>query len=361
MGNSPDTNQLSLVFAGDIMGHDSQISAAYDAEKKSYNYEPTFRFVKDYISSVDIAIANLEVTLAGEPYKGYPQFSSPDELARAAKNAGFDVFITANNHSLDRGSKGLTRTIAVLDSTPIIHTGTFIDSVSCELNYPLILEKNSIRLALLNYTYGTNGLTIKPPYMVNRINKPQIKKDLLKAQLAEPDFIIVTLHWGIEYERAENSNQRQIEKFLYQHGTDIIIGSHPHVVQPVQMYFHEKDSSLKNLTVFSLGNYVSNQRSRYRDGGIMFRINITKTDSIVYISDCVYLPTWVYRQDGKKSTFYIVPASESLAGLIHEDVSDKDEEKRKTFYKDTREHLKSIPEESFYQDKKKVTDNISNL
>lgn len=196
--------KLSIVFAGDIMGHDAQIIGAWDDSLRKYNYEPTFRFVTDYISAADIAVGNLEVTLAGKPFKGYPQFSSPDELAIEAKNAGFDVMVMANNHCLDRGKKGMIRTHKMLDSLGFLYTGTFLHDSTREKYYPLIVEKNNIRLALLNYTYGTNGLKVDTPFVVNRLDTAQIHADLDKAKLANPDFIIVLTHWGIEYERDEN-------------------------------------------------------------------------------------------------------------------------------------------------------------
>ena len=216
------------------MGHDEQIAGAWDASIGDYNYEPTFRYVKPFIEHADIAIANLEVTLAGPPYKGYPQFSSPDALAVAARDAGFDVFIQANNHALDRGQAGFKRTLHMLDSLNIIHTGTFADETDRKLNYPLIIEKNKVRIALLNYTYSTNGIVISKPFIINRIDTSLIRRDLNKARLANPDFIIVTMHWGEEYQRFENQIQRKLAAFMLQHGADAIIGSHPHVVQPVE-------------------------------------------------------------------------------------------------------------------------------
>ena len=132
-----DTTRLSLLFAGDIMGHDSQIASAYDAKRKVYDYTSCFQFVKPYVDSVDLAIGNLELTLAGPPYKGYPQFSSPDALLTTLKDIGFDVLVTANNHCVDRGRKGLERTITMLDSFKIAHTGTSI-------RVPLALSRNII-------------------------------------------------------------------------------------------------------------------------------------------------------------------------------------------------------------------------
>jgi poly-gamma-glutamate capsule biosynthesis protein CapA/YwtB (metallophosphatase superfamily) len=340
-----DTSRVSLLFAGDIMGHNEQITGARDTTNGTYNYEPTFRFVKPLIDRADIAVANLEVTLAGPPFSGYPQFSSPDALAVAAKDAGFDVLIQANNHALDRGASGFKRTLHVLDSLQITHTGTFYDSTDRRLRYPLILEKNNIRIALLNYTYGTNGLEIPSPYIINRIDSDIINQDLIKARQASPDYVVVTIHWGLEYERFANAQQKKLASFMLSHGADVIIGSHPHVVQPVELIY-SADSTVNQLVVYSLGNYVSNQRAQYKDGGIMFKLNLVKTPSGTRIDHYSYIPSWVYRKDlTRRSVFYILPVSlyEKDSDVI--ELKEYDQYKLSRFAADTREHLKNIPEE----------------
>src|SRR5690606_23422672 len=229
-----DTTRLSLLFAGDVMGHDSQIASAYDPVKKTYDYASCFQFVKPYVDSADLAIANLEVTLAGPPYKGYPQFSSPDQLAMTLKDIGFDALVTANNHSVDRGRKGIERTIHILDSLGIPHTGTFRDSASKAASTPLILEKNGFRLALLNYTYGTNGIAVPKPNIVNPLDTALIRADLIAAKAAAPDVIIVFTHWGEEYASMPNKKQKDLAEFCFNHGAQLVIGAHPHVVQPME-------------------------------------------------------------------------------------------------------------------------------
>jgi poly-gamma-glutamate synthesis protein (capsule biosynthesis protein) len=340
-----DTTRVSLLFAGDIMGHDEQIKGALDTLTGEYNYEPTFRFIKSFIEQADIAVANLEVTLAGPVYKGYPQFSSPDALAIAAKDAGFDVFIQANNHAIDRGKSGFLRTLAILDSLDILHTGTFADSVDRSLHYPLIAEKNNIRIALLNYTYGTNGLDIQKPCIINRIDTALIRQDIEKARYARADFIIATIHWGEEYERFENTQQRKLAAFILNQGANVIIGSHPHVVQPVELKYNV-DSLLTGLVVYSLGNFVSNQRAQYKDGGITFNLDLIKTASGTRISQFSYLPSWVYREDlANKSVFYVLPVSlyENNNGIVR--LKEYDQYKIARFAEDTRMHLGNVKEE----------------
>ena len=231
----PDSSTLSLLFIGDIMGHQSQINAAFDENIGTYSYDSCFKYIDPVISSADVAIANLEVTLAGWPYQGYPQFSSPDALAIAMKNAGVDIFVTANNHSNDRRQQGVERTINVLDSLDIGHTGTFSDSQSREETYPYFIEKNGFKIALLNYTYATNGIPTSPPNIVNLINKHTLETDLENARFQNPDHIIVFMHWGEEYNQSPSRYQLNYYQQCLDAGADLLIGSHPHVVQKMEL------------------------------------------------------------------------------------------------------------------------------
>jgi poly-gamma-glutamate capsule biosynthesis protein CapA/YwtB (metallophosphatase superfamily) len=347
---SSDTSFIKIIFAGDIMGHDAQILGAYNPETKEYDYESTFRYVRPYIENADIAVCNLEVTFAGPPYKGYPRFSSPDDLAVKAESAGFDIFVNANNHALDRGKSGFLRTLDLLDSLNIIHTGTFRNSEERKLNYPLIFEKNNIRIALLNYTYGTNSLKTDTPCIVNKIDTILISQDLVKAKSAEPDYIVVIMHWGIEYERQENEFQKNLAGFMLDKGADAIIGSHPHVIQPVEIYYPDKsDSAEFNVIVYSLGNFVSNQREQFKDGGIIFELILAKTSGVTHIFDYRYLPAWVYRENKKdKFTFSIIPVMLYYENEKYFDFSDHDKYKINRFYNDTRGLLKNISESRFF-------------
>lgn len=356
LGILQDTTWLHMVFAGDIMGHDTQIVGAYREDSGLYDYEPTFRYIRDFISAADVAVGNLEVTLAGPPYKGYPQFSSPDALAEETAAAGFDILVTANNHALDRGTKGFTRTLDMLDSLRFLRAGTYYDSLDRDTLYPLIFEMNGIRVAMLNYTYGTNGLKIPSPYIVNRIDTALIRRDLHKAKLAGPDYIIALMHWGKEYEREENSTQDALARFLFRHGADAIIGSHPHVVQPVKYLMLAGDTVKTFPVVYSMGNFVSNQRAQYKDGGIMPGLVLRKIGDQTVLHALDYLPYWVWRQDHStgKSTFYVLPVARYEADPDSFPLTPSDIYRLKRFAGDTRQHLKDISESEFYR-KKEVT------
>lgn len=334
-----DTTEITLLFAGDVMGHMPQINSAYDSSTGTYNFNPVFDQVKPIVSNADIAIANLETTLAGTPYSGYPQFSAPDSLATALKNAGFDILITANNHCIDRGADGLKRTVVMLDSFKIPHTGTFINDSVRNATYPLITSVKGIKLAILNYTYGTNGLVVRAPFVVNYIDTAQVKKDLTKAKLAGVDYTIVTVHWGIEYERKENQNQRNIASFFLKNGADMVIGSHPHVVQPIVKYYNSPDSSNYNVVVYSLGNYVSNQRDRYKDGGLMVNVKLRKVER-TKIAGLSYVPVWVFKGMFENRLQYkLFPMNKALPDWLDADAKAKAD----TFYRDTKENLVNIP------------------
>jgi Bacterial capsule synthesis protein PGA_cap len=337
--DAQDTTRISLLFLGDVMQHDSQIKAAYDLSAKQYDYKPCLQFVKPYIESVDLAIGNLEVTLAGPPYKGYPQFSAPDELALALKDAGMDVLVTANNHCLDRGRKGLERTIMMLDSLDIIHTGTFRDTVDRMNDYPMLFEKNGFSFALLNYTYGTNGIPVTKPNVVNTIDTALIRKDIGKAKQASPDAIIVFMHWGQEYQSLASKWQKDVANFCFRLGVKLVIGAHPHVLQPMEW---KKDND--QLVVYSLGNFVSGQRDRYKNGGAMLKVNLMKIvqDSvpITTIDSAGYILEWVYRTTDIRKDYYVMPVpsfEQDTTAFI------KDEASRlafKTFIDDSRKLFK---------------------
>jgi hypothetical protein len=299
---------LSMFFVGDLMGHEPIINAARVSGKEGFNYKPWFKYLEPFVEKVDYAIVNLEVTLGGEPYSGYPTFSSPDDYAKHVQQVGFDMFITANNHSLDRGQKGLERTIDVLNKLNIDHTGTFKNKSERELTYPLIKEFYGKKIAFLNCTYGTNGIKVQEPNIVNLIDTLEIREDLNSARQKGADLIVFTVHWGQEYQRNENAEQGKIAQWLADNGVDAIIGMHPHVIQPMKI-IHPKTNPTKDVPVaYSLGNFVSNQRERYKDGGIGVRLTIHVTDSGVAFKSWDYLPFWIQR-GGTKYGYYPIPAT----------------------------------------------------
>lgn len=263
---------LKLLFVGDLMQHQRQIDVARTPEGR-YDYSPCFRLVYDEIAAADIAIGNLEVTLGGRPYRGFPAFSAPDDYLNAIRDAGFDVLLTGNNHCLDRGRRGLERTIHLLDSLRIPRAGTYVDSLDRSRHYPLFLKKNGFLIAILSYTYDTNGLRPTGTNIVNYIDREQISRDILGAKARRPDAIIACMHWGNEYQSLPSREQRRLADWLLTQGVTHIIGSHPHVIQPMEV---RSDGRRQHVVVYSLGNFISNMSRPGTDGGLLFTLTLAK-------------------------------------------------------------------------------------
>ena len=342
----PDT--LTLMFIGDVMSHSPQVDAAR-LEDGTYDYAPCYRFLAPYIASADLCIANMEVPLAGSPYTGYPQFSCPDQMMSQLFDVGVDVFLTANNHTCDKGAKGIRRTIQVMDSLGIPHVGTYLDSTDFNQRNPLIVEKNGFRIAVLNYTYGTNGIPTPKPYIVNLLDSASIFNDIAKARLLKADFIIVMPHWGIEYERHQNKEQMAYTRYMYECGANMVIGGHPHVVQPITLEKRNELGVPQRITAYSLGNFVSNQRKRYTDGGIIVKCEIVRYPSgEQQITKYEYLPYWVYKGTCQgKYQYHILPAKHAVENCAWYDIHGADSVALNVFYKDTKALIDSVPESLF--------------
>lgn len=267
------SDTLRLLFVGDLMQHQGQIDAARTA--RGYDYSACFAYVKEVISQADFAVANLEVTLGGKPYRGYPAFSAPDEYLTAIHDTGFNVLLTANNHCLDRGRKGLERTLRLIDSLHIPAAGTYTDIEDRRTRYPLLLEKKGFRIALLNYTYGTNGIPVPSPAVVNLIDTTVIAQDIEKARQLHPDVLLACMHWGVEYQSLPGKEQQKLAQWLFAKGVDHIIGAHPHVVQPIEVHT-DSLTRQKRLVAYSLGNFISNMSARRTDGGLMLQMEFVK-------------------------------------------------------------------------------------
>jgi poly-gamma-glutamate capsule biosynthesis protein CapA/YwtB (metallophosphatase superfamily) len=296
----PQESRLTLLFAGDAMQHLPQVQGAKN-EDGTFSYDSCFYWVKERIGAADLASLNLETTLAGPPYSGYPLFSSPDAFAQSLKDVGFDLFFLANNHALDRGRKGLERTIDTLDSLRIKHTGTFKTSSARTLFYPLMIIKNGFRIAFLNYTVYTNGLKVEEPNIINQVDTNLILRDLQHTRLYKPDIIIAQMHWGEEYQTTPSQNQRRLANLLLREGVRIIIGHHPHVIQPLDIGMNTEE--INHVVYYSLGNFISNQQRPETEGGMLAEIVLSKKTptSPVVIEQCNYTFVWVQKkwQDNK--------------------------------------------------------------
>lgn len=304
----PKKTKLRILFAGDLMQHETQLKAAR-REDGTYSYTPCYHYIKNEVSSADIAVANLEVMLGGKRYRGYPMFCAPDSFLYAAKNAGFDLYLLANNHVMDCGKGGALRTLNLLDSLGLMHCGLYRDSIDRAARYPLMIEQGGERIAMLNYTYGTNGLNVPSPLIVNLIDKNVISKDVERAKELGAETIIACMHWGSEYVSLPPREVKDMANWLLKQGVTHVIGGHPHVLQPMELR-EDTVSGRRNAVVYSLGNLISAMYDRRRDGGAMVNLTLSKIDEQPKPAQLDYILTWVARphRDGFDN-FVILPAA----------------------------------------------------
>lgn len=340
------TTSVKLLFVGDVMGHDGQIKSALNPETGKYDFTSCFKYLEPIVSKADIAVANLEVTLPGiPPYVGYPHFRSPDAMAKGLKDTGFDVIVTANNHSNDAGKIGLDHTLDALEEQEMLATGTFRHYKERAANYPLIVEEKGIKFAFLNCTYGTNGMPDIPPTIVNRIDTVQLKKDIQKAVDQKADVLIALMHWGKEYKLLPNEEQTTIANWLVDHGVSVVVGSHPHVIQPLETQrAKEKDA----LVIYSLGNFISNQRKADTEGGLMVEVEFTKNhlDGKTKLINPSYSILWRYIHENINSKkgnrkYYTIPIMPFERNAIEKmQMSKSEQNKMIAFARKFRKHLK---------------------
>lgn len=266
---------VTLVFAGDAMQHQSQLDNARRGSNR-YDYSGTFDSIAPWVREADYAIVNLETTLGQSNFSGYPCFSSPDAYAAALRDAGFNLFLTANNHTLDRRDKGLRRTIAVLDSLHVDHIGTYTDAEHRADAIPFVKNINGFRVGFLNYTYGTNGIRVQGNVVVDYIDRDRIKHDIAATRQAGAEIIVALPHWGIEYKLQENQAQRELAQFMLDQGVDIVMGGHPHVIQPMHIRYMDSGKQDQRLVVYSMGNFISGMRTTDTRGGAMVKVRLTR-------------------------------------------------------------------------------------
>lgn len=298
-------NTVNLVFFGDAMQHAPQLTAARQSDG-TFDYSPCFKYVEDDIRWADYAVVNLECPLGGVPYTGYPAFSAPDSYAGQLSSVGFDLFLTSNNHCLDRRDKGVRRTIAALDSMGIPHIGTYVNKAARDAQMPFITTIKGVRFAFLDYTYGTNGIPVQGDVVVDLIDRDLVSRDLQAARDAGAQVLCVNLHWGIEYQLQPVESQRSLADFLVEQGVDLIIGGHPHVVEPMEMR-HSERYNKDVLLVYSLGNFISNQRDIDSRGGAMVKVAVTMVGNKPLVHDARYKLFFVQKPSYRGENYVVIP------------------------------------------------------
>ena len=336
------STSINLTAVGDVMAHSPQLKAQYDSNSNTYSFDNNFKYIKKYIETSDLSIANLETTLAGEDigYSSYPTFNTPDAIASALKNTGFDIISTINNHTFDKGSHGFDRTLSVLKELNFETVGT--KSNVYDDDY-IIKDINGIKLGITSYSYGDiinsdkylNGIKISDEckeraniFSSSNVNDAFNTINNTISKLNDTDMQILIIHWGNEYQRVPSKFQSELAQLLSDAGVDIIIGSHPHVVQPVEM-IKSSDGSNETLIVYSLGNLISNQRKEtlgnsYTEDGLIVSIDINKdsSNSDAYVSNVKCIPTWVNKySDNNKFVYEVVPIEDNVTLNTMENLS----------------------------------------
>ena len=276
--HTPDT--VNVMIMGDMMMHRDQISNARTGED-TFDFSECFPKVEHLIKEADIAVANMEFTLAGKPYTGYPCFSAPDSYAESIAGSGVDIFLTANNHILDKGREGIERTLGIYSRMEkegrVRHTGAAVSAMDDSLRFPLKVVSKGIRLAFINFTYGTNcGIKEAFP-KVHRIDTVEIARAIQRAKESGADFIVALPHWGAEYVLRHSASQERLARWLAGKGCDAVIGAHPHVLQDTTTMIVQNGKSMRQVpVVYSLGNFISNMSAPNTQIGMMVTLRFTK-------------------------------------------------------------------------------------
>ena len=321
----PAPTTATLAVCGDAMSHMPVTNDAWDGEK--YDYVRVMSGAKSRVEAADYAVVNLETTFAGGPkYSGYPAFNSPDGMAQGLKDLGFDLCLTANNHSLDKGWSGLSRTLDVLDETGLAHVGTSRPQEERDANL-VVADVGGISVAFLGYTYGTNGIPVPKdhPYCINVFNtdylsglreldRDRLAADLEQAKAADADLIAVMIHWGVEYQTKQNAYQEEVADFLFANGADIILGGHSHVPQPMEL--RTLEDGRQGFVCYSLGNFISSQNDEYTDTTAVLTLELTRDNETgeAQVTGYSYAPMYMLdREAGAKPRFQLLDVYEALA------------------------------------------------
>ena len=339
----PPPTTATLAVCGDVMSHMPVTNDAWEEEQGVYDYRPIWAQAEPYISAADFAVANLETTLwESGPWSGFPAFRSPAALAEDLAQAGFDLVLTANNHSLDRGYDGLAATLDALDGAGVAHVGTYRTQEERDGGRVQVADVGGISVAFLGYTYGTNGIPLPDgrEYAVSLFNTDYLttlstpdtetlEADLAAARALEPDLIAVLIHWGVEYQTAQNSYQEQIADLLIQNGADLVLGGHSHVPQPIQLRTVETadGETRTGFVCWSLGNFISSQIDPLTDITAVLTVKLER-DNVTGESSVTgweYVPMRMVRRDGTERVFTLTDASTVPADTSAELASELEE------------------------------------
>ena len=320
------TSTFTLGAIGDVMCHNTQYWDAYNSSTGEYDFSYVFDEITKYTRTPDILVGSLETSFAGSErgYSNYPTFNSPDSLAYSLKKIGVDVLSTAGNHCLDMGFSGLSRTLDILDDASIPHLGTY----RSEDEQKQILYKyvKGVKIAFINYTYGTNGIPIPSDkdFCVNLIDKNLIKNQIDIAKSQNADVIVACMHWGTEYRTTANQEQKDLADFLFKNGVNIILGNHPHTLEPMEKrtVTLEDGSTQDGFIIYALGNFICDQNAENTRNSIILNLTITKQlDGKITIDKVEYTPIHMYKNPNVSTKkFKVLDIEKSIA--LYEDGTD---------------------------------------
>ena len=296
---------FTMTAIGDVLCHNTQYWDAYNKDTDTYDFSYVFEDIKHYFEATDLSIGNLETSFAGKErgYSNYPTFNSPDSLAYALKEMGLDMITTAGNHCLDMGFSGLSKTIDVLDEAGLKHLGTY--KTQEERDQIFITDVKGVKIAFINYTYGTNGIPVPSDkeFCVNLIDKDLIKKDIESAKSQDVDMIVACMHWGTEYRTTANAEQEELADFLFENGIDVILGNHPHVLEPMEKrtVTLEDGTTKDGFVIYACGNFICDQNAENTRNSIILNLTITKhSDGKITIDKANYIPIYMYKGASSK-------------------------------------------------------------
>ena len=329
---TPEPTVATLAVCGDVMSHMPVTNDAWEEEQGAYDYGPIFAQAAPYLQAADYAVANLETTLSETgPYSGYPAFKSPAALAGDLAEAGFDLLLTANNHCLDRGWDGLVSTLDALDGAGLAHVGTCRSAEERAENTIHVADVGGISVAFLGYTYGTNGIPVPQgrDYAVSLFNTDymttlstpdtgRLEEDLAAARALDTDLIAVMIHWGVEYRTTQNAYQEELADLLIANGADLVLGGHPHVLQPIETRTAAgwDGEARTGFVSYSLGNFISSQVDPLTDTTAVLTVELTR-DNVTgeaSVTGWDYVPMLMVRRDGTERVFTLTDASSIPTG-----------------------------------------------
>ncbi|MEW6193023.1 MAG: CapA family protein [Bacillota bacterium] len=335
--------RVTIAAVGDLLMHMPVVNSARDLQTGGYDFSRIFAPVKPYLKSPDYTVANLETRLAGPShgYRGFPYFNTPADLARDLRDTGVDLLSTANNHSLDFGWRGIVATLDNLDAAGVAHVGTYRSPGE---KTPFLADIRGIKVAFLNYTATTNGLPLPPgkEFAVNLLNPEAVAADARAARRQGADLVAAVLHFGVEYQRHPDEAQRELAARLCTNGVDVIISSHPHVVQPIEKITVTRDGDPHTCVVaYSLGNFISNQRWRYSDSGIILYLHLEKDRTRTRVRGVEFLPLWVQRaQAAGRWQFRVLPVHPMIDPATDIPLTAADKKRMSQVWEELCAHLK---------------------